>query len=57
MFFFFFFLGAGGKEGLVGKLYVPGQGGGGEVVCVLNKYYDLPFFGLSLKQSQCNLMY
>ena len=27
---FFFFLGAGGKEGLVGKLYVPGQGGAGE---------------------------
>ena len=27
----FFFLRAGGKEGWVGKLYVPGQGGGGEL--------------------------
>ena len=55
----FFFLRAGGKEGWVGKLYVPGQGGGGRggIVCVLNKYCDLPFFGLPLKQSQCNLMY
>ena len=42
----------------MGKLYVPGQGGvGGEVVCVLNKYCDLHFFGLPLEQSQCNLMY
>ena len=52
----FFFLRAGGKEGWVGKLNVPGQGGGG-VVCVLNKYCDLPFFGLPLEQSQCSLMY
>ena len=32
-------------------------GGQGEVVRVLNKYCDLPFFRLSLEQSQCNLMY
>ena len=39
----------------MGKLYVPGQGGGGEVVCVLNKYYDLPFFGLPLIINKVNV--
>ena len=57
MFFFFFFSGQEGRKGWWASYTCLGRGVGGEVVCVLNKYYDLPFLGLPLKQSQCNLMY
>ena len=53
---FFVFSGQEGRKGWWASYTCLGRGWGG-VVCVLNKYCDLPFFGLPLEQSQCNLMY
>ena len=53
-----FFFSQGRREGRVGGQAIRAwAGGAGGVVCVLDKYCDLPFFGLPLERSQCNLMY